>query len=88
MPLSQFCFLYFCFHKDTKGKKPAGKKKSKEIDFDSDSELPGLDSKDTDVKKKKKPSSRGRKSKKKPDDDLFGDDDDLPGIYELIIILT
>ncbi|XP_028417313.1 fas-binding factor 1 homolog [Dendronephthya gigantea] len=66
---------------DTKGKKPVGKKKSKEIDFDSDSELPGLDSKDTtDIKRKKKPSSRGRKSKKTADEDLFGDDDDLPDL--------
>ncbi len=55
--------------------------KSKEIDFDSDSDLPGLDNKETESAVKKKPSSKRRKAKKSDDGDLFGDDDDLPGKY-------
>ena len=53
--------------------------KSKTIDFDSDSDLPGLDNKEAEPAVKKKPSSRSRKAKKPDDGDLFGDDDDLPG---------
>ena len=50
--------------------------KSKEINFDSDSDLPGLDNNEAAIKKEKK-RAKGKKEKK---DDLFGDDDDLPGI--------
>ena len=76
----------FCLT-DTKSKKVDRSKgsKSKEIDFDSDSDLPGLDSHETHASDTStaKTSLKNRRDKKKEkrDGDLFGDDDDLPGKY-------
>ncbi|CAB4017659.1 Hypothetical predicted protein, partial [Paramuricea clavata] len=65
---------------DTKSKKPEKASRSKEVDFDSDSDLPGLDNKEAESAVKKKPSSKRRKAKKSDHGDLFGDDDDLPDL--------
>lgn len=72
---------------DTKSKKTDQSKgsKSKEINFDSDSDLPGLDNHEVEqtTKESKKSSARSRKAKRKTEKDagdLFGDDDDLPDL--------
>ena len=66
---------------ETKPQEQQKSSKSKEINFDSDSDLPGLDNHEVSANqgKKKTPAKRG-KGKKEKNDDLFGDDDDLPGI--------